>query len=164
MLLFSPLVLSDSLQPHELQHARLPCSSPSHRVCSYSWPLSRWCHPTISSSVVSSLPAFSLSQHQGSFPMSWLFTSGGQSIGASASATVLAMNIQGSFPLGLTGWISLESKGLSRESSLAPQFDGISSSVLSLFYCTALTSVHDYWKNHSFDYVDLCRQNNVSAF
>ena len=110
------------------------------------------------SSCLQSFPA------SGSFPMSWLFTSGGQSIGPSASATVLAMNIQGSFPLGLTGWISLESKGLSRESSLAPQFDGISSSVLSLFYCTALTSVHDYWKNHSFDYVDLCRQNNVSPF
>ena len=113
MLLFSSSVMSDSFQPHGLRHARLPCPSPSPRACSNSCPLSRWCHPTISSSVVSfsscphSLPA------SGSFPVSWLFTSSGQSIGVWASALVLPMSIQGWFPLGLTGLISLLSKGLS---------------------------------------------------
>ena len=110
---FSHSVVSDSLQPCGLQHARPPCPSPTLRAYSNSCPLSRWCHPTISSSVVpfSCLQFFPAS---GSFPMSWLFTSGGQSIGASVSASVLPMNIQGWFPLGLTGWISLLSKGLSR--------------------------------------------------
>ena len=107
--------MSDSLRPHDLQHARLPCPSlSSPRVCSDSCPLSQGCHPTISSSVV---PFYSCSQFfptTGSFPVIRLFASGGQSIGASASATVLPMNIQGWFPLGLTGLISLQSKGLSR--------------------------------------------------
>ena len=87
--------------------------------------------------------------------MNWLFTSGGQSIGASASASVLPMNIQGWFPLRLTGLISLQSKGLSEA-----QFKIINSSALSLLYGPTLTSVHDYWKNHSFDYMDLCRQSD----
>ena len=107
-------VLANSLRPHGLQHTRLPCPSPSPRACSNSCPLSQWCHPTISSSAVpySSCPqSFPAS---GYFPMSQLFTSGGQSIGASASASVLPMNIQDWFPLGLTGWISLQSKGLLR--------------------------------------------------
>ena len=88
------------------------------------------------------------------------FTSGGQSIGASAS--VLPMNIQGWFPLRLTGLISLLSKGLS---SISPtqQFESINSSLLSLLYGPTLTSIHDYWKNHSFDYVDFCEQSNISA-
>ena len=113
-ILFSCSVVSNSLRPHGLQHARLPCPSPSPRACSNSCPLSRWCHPTISSSVVpfsSCLQSFPAS---GSFLMSWLFISGGQSIGASASALVLPMNIQDWFPLGWTGWTSLQSKGLSR--------------------------------------------------
>ena len=103
-----------SFWPHELQQARFPCPSTSPGVCLNSCPLSRWCHPTISSSVVpfsSCLLSFPAS---GSFPISQLFTSGGQSIGASASASVLPMNIQDCFPLGLTGLISLQSKGLSR--------------------------------------------------
>ena len=105
-------VVSHSLRPHESQHARPPCPSPSPRVHSNSRPLSQWCHPAISSSVVpfSSFPQ-SLPASE-SFPMNWPFTSGGQSIGASTS--VLPMNIQGWFPLGLTGLISLQSKGLSR--------------------------------------------------
>ena len=109
---FSHSVMFDSLQTHELQHARLLCPSPSPWVCSNSYSLSWWCHPTISCSVIpfsSCLQSFPAS---GSFPMSWLFASGGQSIGASAS--VLLMNIQGWFPLGLAGLISLLSKGLSR--------------------------------------------------
>ena len=104
--------MSVSLQPHGLQHPRFPCPSPSPRACSNSCPLSWWGHPTISSSVIpfsSCLQSFPAS---GSFPMSRLFPSGGQSIRALAS--VLPMDIQGWFPLGLTGWISLQSKGLSR--------------------------------------------------
>ena len=103
-----------SLQPHGLQHARLPCPSASPGACSNSCPSSWCCHPTISSSVIpfsSRLQSFPAS---GSFPMSPFFTSGGQSIGASASSSVLPVNIQDWFPLGLTGWISLQSKGLSR--------------------------------------------------
>ena len=94
--------------------------------------------------------------------MSQLFTSGGQSIGASASALVLPMNIQRSFPLGLTGLTSLQSKGLSRVFS-SSQFKSINSSALSLLYGPTLTSVHDYWKNHRFDYMDICQQSDVSA-
>ena len=111
--MFSRWVMSVSLQPHGLQHARLPCASPTLRACSNSCPLSQWRHPTISSSVI---PLFSCPQSfpaSGSFPMSQFFSSGGQSIGVSASASVLPVNIQDWFPLGWTGWISLQSKGLS---------------------------------------------------
>ena len=111
---FSHLVVSDSLWPHGLQHARLPFLSPSPRACSNSCPLSQWCHPTISISVTlfascpQSFPA------SGSFLRSQLFASGGQIIGASASTSVHPVNIQGWFPLGLAGSISLQFKGLSR--------------------------------------------------
>ena len=111
---FSRSVVSNSLPPHGLQHARPPCPSPTPRVYSNPCPLSLWCHPAISSSVVpfsscpQSLPA------SGSFPMSQLFAWGAQSIGVSASALVLPMNIQDWFLLGWTGWISLQSKGLWR--------------------------------------------------
>ena len=111
---FSRSVVSDSLRLHGLQHARPPCPSPTPGVYTNSCPLSWWCHPTISSSVVpfsSCLQSFPAS---GSFQMNQLFTSGGQSIGASASTSVLPMNIQDWFPLGCTGWIFLQSKGLSR--------------------------------------------------
>ena len=105
---------SDSLWAHGLQHARLPFPSPTPEACSNSCPLNRWCHPTISSSIIpfsSCLQSFPAS---GSFPMSQSFTSGGQSSGASAQASLLPINIKDWFPLGLTGWISLHSKGLSR--------------------------------------------------
>ena len=111
---FSHSVMSDSLWSHELQHARHPCPSPTPGVHSNSCPSSQWCHPAISSSVVpfsscpQSLPASE------SFLMSQLFTSGGHSIGASASTSVLPMSVKGWFPLGLTGLTSLQSKGLSR--------------------------------------------------
>ena len=114
LLLLSRSVMSDSLQPYGLQHGRLPCPLLSPGACSNSGPLSQWCHPTISSSVIpfssclQSLPA------SGSFPVSQLFTSDGRSIGDSASASVLPMNIQGLFPLELTSLISLHSKGFSR--------------------------------------------------
>ena len=155
--------MSDSLLPHGLQHARLPCPLLSPRVYSNSHPLSQWCHPTISSSVI---PFFSCLQSfpaSGSFPMSQLFASDGWSIGDSASAWVLPMNIQGWFILVLKGLISLLSKRLLRvfSSRRYLQFEGINSLVPSLFCCPALTSIHDYWKNHSFDYMDLSRQSNV---
>ena len=137
-----------TLQLCGLQHTSLPGRSLSPGVCSDSCPLSWWWYPTISSSAtpfsfcLQSFPA------SGSFPLSQHFTSGGQSIGASASASVLQINIQGWFPLELTGLI-LPHKGLS-SSSLAPQFKRINSLVLKLLYGPTLTSIHDYWKNHSF--------------
>ena len=114
---FSRSVVSDSLRPHESQHARPPSPSPTPGVHPNSCASSQWCHPAISSSVIpfsscpQSLPA------SGSFPMSQFFASGGQSIGVSASASVLLMNTQDWSPLGWTGWISLQSRGLSRVSS-----------------------------------------------
>ena len=111
---FSHSVVSDSLQPHELQHARPPCPSSTPGVHPNPRPLSRWCHPTISFSVISFSSCPQSSPASGSFPMSQLFTSCGQSIGVSASTSVLPMNTQDWSPLGWTGWISLQSKGLSR--------------------------------------------------
>ena len=111
---FSRSVMSDFLRPHESQHARPPCPSPAPGVQSDSHPSSQWCHPAISFSVA---PFFSCPQSlpaSGSFPVCQLFASGGQTIGASASVSVLPMNIQDWFPLGWTGWITLQSKGLSR--------------------------------------------------
>ena len=111
---FCPLIMSESLGTHGLQHTRPPCPSPTAGVYPNPCPLSRWCHPTISSSAIpfsswtQSLPA------SGSFPMSQLFTSGGPSVGVSASTSVLLMNTQDWSPLGGTGWISLQSKGLSK--------------------------------------------------
>ena len=110
---FSQSVMSESLRPHKPQHARPPCISPSPGVYPNSCPLSRWYHPTISPLLSPSPPAPNLSQHQGLFK-SQLFTSGGQSIGVSASTSVLPMSTQAWSPLGWTGWISLKSKGLSR--------------------------------------------------
>ena len=122
---FSHWVISDSLQPQGLQHTRPPCPSPTPKVYSNSRPLSRWCHPTISSSVI----AFSSCRQSflawRSFLMSQLFASGGQSIGVSASTSVLSMNIQDWLHLGWTGWISLQSKD-SQESSPTSQFKSIS--------------------------------------
>ena len=135
--------MSDSLQPHRLQHAWLPCPSPTPRVYSNLCPLSQWCHPTISSSVIpfsshlQSFPAL------GSFLMSQFFAWGGQSIGVSASASVLPMNIQDWFPLGWTSWISLQSKGLSRVFTTTVQkhqYFGAQHKP-SLFPCT--------WSNHA---------------
>ena len=202
---FSHSVVSNSLQPHELQHARPPRPSPTPGIHPNSCPSSQWCHPTISSSVIlfsSCLQSFPAS---GSFSMSQLFASGGQRIGVSASASALPMNIQDWFPLGLTvsislqsgglssifssttvqmhqfftsgaqsigvsasvsvlpmnihdwfllgstGWISLQSKGLWRVFSNTTVQKSINSSALSFLYGPALTTIHDYWKNHSFN-------------
>ena len=157
--------MSDSLWPHGLQHPSPPCPSLSPGACSNSCPLSQWCRLTISSFVIPCSSCLQSFPASGSFPMSQLFTSDGQSIGTSAS--ILKMNIQDWFPLGLTGWISLQSKGLSRVFFfffwLSRVFKS-NSSVLSLLSSPTLTSVHDYWKDHSFDYADLCRQSDVFAF
>jgi len=151
----------DCLQSYGLQHPRLPWSSLFPWVCSNSCPLSRWCYLTIFSSVV----PFSLCPRSfpspGSFPVSPFLASGGQSTGASASASVLPVSIQSWFHLGLTSLISLQSRD-SQESSPAPQFESIGSSALILLYC--LTSIHDCWKNHSFDYRDLCWQSDCFCF
>ena len=139
---FSRSVMSNSLRPHESQHARPPCPSPSPGVHSNSRPLSQWCHPAISSSVVpfscpQSLPAL------GSFPMSQLFAWGGQSIRVPASPSIL----HDWYPLGWTGWISLQSKCLSRDfSNTTVQKHQFFSTQLSLW-----SNSHGYWKNHSFD-------------
>ena len=145
-------VMSNSLWPHELLHTRLSCPSPTPGAYSNSCLLTWWCHPTIRSSVVpfsSHLQSFPAS---GSSPRSQFFASGGQSIGPSASASVLPMSIQAWFPLGWTGWIFLQSKD-SQESSPTPQFKSISSLALSFLYGPTLISIsiHDYWKNHSLD-------------
>ena len=144
---FSHSVMSDSLRPHGLQHTRPPCPIPTPGAYSNSCPLSWWCHPTISSCVVpfsSCLQSFPTS---GSFQMNWLFASGGQNTGVSALTSVLPMNTQDWFLLGWTGWISLQSNGLSRVSSNTTvrkhQFFGTQS----FLYSPTLTSIHDCWKN-----------------
>ena len=153
----NPLLVSQSVQSLSCVQLcdAMDCSMPGFPVhhqlleLAQTRPLSQWCHPTISSSVVpfSRLQSFPASW---SFPMSQLFASGGQSIRVSASASVLPMNIQDWFPLGLTTLISLQSKN-SQESSPTPQFKNINSSELSFLYGPTLTSIHDYWKNQSFD-------------
>ena len=153
--------MSDSWQSHEPQHAKPPCPSPTPRVHPNPCPSSQWCHPTVSSSV---LPFSSCPQSfpaSGSFPMSQLFASGGQSIGVSASASVLPMNTQDWSPLGWTGWISLQSKGLSRVFS---QFKSISSLVLSVLYSPTLRSIHDYWKKHRRYFADKGPSNQSFRF
>ena len=147
---FSHSVMSDSLQPHELQHASPPCPSPTPRVHPNSCPSSRWCHPNISCSVVpfsscpQSLPASE------SFPMSQLFTWGGQSTGVSALASVLPKNIQGWSPLEWTGWSPCSPRD-SQESSPTPQLKCINSLAPSFLHSPTLTSIHDHRKNHSLD-------------
>ena len=155
--------MADSSRPHELQHARPPCPSPTPRVHSDSRPSSWWCHPAISSSVVpfSSCPK-SLPPSE-SFPMSQLFTWGGQSTGVSTLASFLPKKSQGWSPSEWTGWVSLQSKGLSRVFSNTTvqkhQFSGAQ-----LLHSPTLTSIPDHRKNHSLDSTDLCWQSNVSAF
>ena len=147
---FSCSVVSDSLRPHESQHTRPPCPSPNPGIYPNSCPSSWWCHSGISSSVIpfsscpQSLPASE------SFPMSQLFTWGGQSIGVSALVSVLPMSTQDWSPLEWTGWISLQSKGLSKVFSNTTA-QNINSSALSFLHSPTLTSIHDHWKNHSLD-------------
>ena len=160
---FSGWVVSDSLRPHEPQQARPPCPLQTPGVHPNPCPLSQWCRPTISSSVIpfSSCPqSFPAS---GSFQMSQLCTTGGQSTAVSASTSVLPVNTQDWSPVGWTGWISLQSKGLSRvfSNTTVQKHQFFSASFL---YSPTFTSIHDHWKNHSLDQMDLCWQSNVSAF
>ena len=147
---FSCSVLSDALWHHESQHDRPPCPSPTPGVHSDSCPSSQWCHSAISSSVVpfsscpQSLPASE------SFPMSQLFAGGSQSTGVSALAPFLPKKSQGWSPSEWPGWISLQSMD-SKESSPTPQFKSINSLALSFLHSPTLTSIHDYWENHSLD-------------
>ena len=154
-------VISNSLRPHGLQHARTPCPSPTSRAYSNSCPSSWWCHPIISSSVIpfsSCLQSFPTS---GSFPMSQFFTSSGQSIWVSASASVLPMNSQDWFPLGWTGWIFLQSKGLSRVfSNTTVQKHQFFSAQLAFIVQLS----HPYMTTGKTSETDLCWQSNISAF
>ena len=160
---WSGSVVSNSLWPHGLQHTRLPCSSPTPRACSNSCPSSQWCHPTILSSVIpfsSCLQSFPAS---GSFPMSQFFTNCGQSIEASASASVLPKNIQGWFPSGLTDLSSLLSKLLSRVFSTTIVWKHLFFTTQPSLWSNSHTHT---WllKKQSFDDKDLCQQSNVSSF
>ena len=139
----------DALWHHGLQHARLPCPSPTPRAYSNSCLSSRWYYPAISSSVIPFSFHLQFFPASGSFPMSHFFTSGGQSTGVSASTLFLPINMQNRFPLGWTGWISLQSKRLSSIFSKTT-VQKINSLALSLLYTPTLTSIHDYWKNQSF--------------
>ena len=137
--------MSDSLRPHGLQHTRLPCPSPFPRAYSNSCPSSWWCHPTVSSSVVPFSSCLQYFLASGSFLMSRLFTPGGQSTGASASVSVLPMNIQDWFTLGLIDLISKEVPKVFSNTTV----HGVNSSVLSLLYGPTLTSTHDYWRTRA---------------
>ena len=146
-----------TLQPHGLQHARLPCQSSTPVACSDSCPSSRWCCPIISSSVIpfsSGLQSFPAS---GSFPVSQIFASGGQSFSITPSSEYsgrISFRIDSFDLLAVQGTV---------ESSPAPQFRSICYSAHSILYGPTLTSVQDYWKDHSCDWIDLCQQSNVSA-
>ena len=149
---------------HGLQHTRLPCPSLSSRVCSNSCPLSWWYHPTISCSVI---PFFSYPQSfpaSGSFPVNWLCIRWSKYWSFSFSIS-LSNEYSGLISFWIDWFDLLAVQGTLRSlPSPAPQFKSISSSALSLLYGSSLTSIHDYWKNHSFDYTDLCWQSDVSSF
>ena len=148
-----------------LSHVPIDCSMPGLPVhcqlpgllilMSFEW----WCHPTISSSVVPFPSCLQSFPATGSFLMSQLFTSGGQGFGVSVSASVLLISFRKDWLV----WFPCSPRD-SQESSPTPQFKSINSSVLSFLYCPTLTSIHDYWKNGNFDYMDLCRQSSISAF
>ena len=146
---FSRSVMSNSLQPHELQHTRPPCP-PTPRVHSDSHPSSQWCHPAISSSIIPFSSCPQSLQASESFPMSQLFTWGGQSTEISALASVLPKKSQGWSPSEWTGWISCSPRD-SQESSPTPQFKSTNSSALSFLHSPTLTSIHDHRENHSLD-------------
>ena len=144
------ILLFFALWLHGLQHSSLPCPSPSPRACSNTCLLSRWCHPTIPSSVIPLFLCLQSFPVSGSLLRSQLFASGGQSIRISGSASVFPMNIQDWFPLGLTAGSPCSPRD-SQESLPTPQFKSINSLVLSFLYCPTVTSIHDYWEIRSFD-------------
>ena len=152
-----------TLQPHGLQHTRLPCPSPTPGACSNSCSSGRWCHPTTSSSAVPFSSLFQSFPASGSFPMSQFFASGGQSMGVSASASVFPMNIQDWFPLELTGLITMLSMGLSsilqHHSSKAPVLQSSAFFVIQISHPYMITE-----KKHRLDYMEIFWQSNVSTF
>jgi len=153
--------MPDSLQPNGLQHARIPCPSPAHRACSNPCPLSWWCHPTISSSVVPSSSCLQPFPESGSFQ--WVSYS--HQVAKILEFQLQHQSFQWIFRTDfLYSWLvwSPCSPRDSQESS-RPQFKSINSSALSFLYGPTLISIHDYWKKHTFDYIDLCQQSNVSA-
>ena len=156
-------VMSNSLWPHGLEHTMPPCPSPSPEICLSSCPLHWWCHPAISSSVTPSPPAFNLSQHQGLFQ--WV-----GSLHQVAKVMKLQLQLQSFQWIVRVDFLSDWLVGSpccprdSQESSPVPQYEGISSSALSLFYCPALTTICDHWEDHTLDYTDLFGQTNASAF
>ena len=154
--------MSDSSRPQGLQYTRLPCPLASPRVCQSSHPLHQWYYPTISSSVT--LFSFCLQSFPASVFSNEFFTSGGQSIGVSASASVLQWVFRVAFLYsGLIDWFDLLAVQETQESSPALQLASINSLALSLLYGSAFTSVHDYWKDHSLDYMDRCQQGVAFA-
>ena len=147
---FNCSVMSDSLQPHGLQHARLPCPSPTPKACQNSCPLNWWCHPTISSSVVpfsSHLQSFPAS---GSFPVSHFFASGGQNIGSFSFSISPSDEYSGLISFRID-WLDLLAVQGTLKSLLQHHNSNINSLMLSLYYGPNFTSIHDYWKSHSFD-------------
>ena len=156
-------VMSDSLWPHELQHTKVPCPSLSPSVCSTSCPMSRCRHPTISSSVASFSPYPQFFPASGSFSISQLFISCGQSIGASASASVLPMNNRVDFLEDGLLWSPCSPRD-SQESTPTPRFKSMNSSVLSLLYGPTLTFIQNHWKNYTFDNTYLCQKSDISCF
>ena len=148
---FSCSVFSNSLRSHDLQHDRHPCPTPTPGACSNSCPLSQWYHPTISSSVIPFFSCLKSFPASGSFPMSQFFTSGGHSTGVSASTSILPMNIQGWFSLGLTDLISWLSKGLSSVFTSTTIWKHQFFDAQSSLWSWKAPFVYDYWKNHSLD-------------
>ena len=155
--------MSDSLQPHGLQHTKLPCPSLSPRVCSNSCPLSRWCHSAISFSVASFSSFCQSFPASGSFLMSWLVRIRRPEYWSFNFSISPCHEYSGLISFKIDGFDLLSVQG-TLESSPAPQFQSIDSSVLNLLYGPALTSVYDYWKNHSFGYTDCQQQPDVSTF
>ena len=162
-MLFSRSVMSNSLQPHGLQHTRLPYPPLSPGVYSNSCPLSQWCYLTISSSVAPFSFCFQSFPSSGSFSMSWLLASGDQSIGASAPASDLPNEYSGLISFRIDWSDLLAIQGTLKILLQYHSSKRINSLVLSFLYGPPLTSTHDYWKNHIFDYMDLCWQRDVSA-
>ena len=161
--LFNCPVVSNSSQPHGLQHSRPLCPSPSPRRCPSWCSLHQWCHPAISSSDALSSSCPQSFPKSGTFPMNHLFTSDDQNTGVSASASVLPVNIRVDLPEDWLVWSPCYPRDFDG-SSPAPQFKDINSLAFCLLYSPALTAVCDHCEDHSLDYTDLCRQSNVSAF
>ena len=154
--------MSNSLQLHELPHTRLLCPSQSSWVSSNSCPLSQWCHPNISSSIIPFSSCLQFFAASGSFQS----VSSSHQVAKILELQLQHQSIQWIFTLDFfrIDWFDILNVQRTLKTPLTPQFESINSSILSLLYDPTLTSIHDYWKNQSFDHIDLCRQSDVSAF